>query len=148
MRGMIERTSVAGLVLGGSAILVPVAVLAATLNYGGLGHFGGSLVRPGQMAPGATNIATQPRNHVAGWEPLRHHRRVFGFALPVTGIGPYYVAPTAAPEFDPGITGSVVVPTTRDRLSVDRGGCHTETRTVPSETGGIRRIMITSCWQG
>jgi hypothetical protein len=143
---MIERTIVAGLVLAGSA-LVPFAVLAASLNYGGLGHLGASLVRPGQMPPAVIG-APQPRNHLAGWEPLRHHRRVFGFALPATGIGPYYVAPTAGPEFDPGITGSVAVPITRDHMSVDRGGCRTETRTVPSEAGGMRRITITSCWQG
>ena len=61
------------------------------------------------MPPVVVNAAP-PRSRLFGWEPLRHHRRVFGFALPVTGIGPYYVAPTAAPEFDPGITGSVVVP--------------------------------------
>jgi hypothetical protein len=148
MRGMIERTIVAGLVLAGSA-LAPFAVLAASLNYAGLGHVGGSLVRPGQMPPVVANAAPpSPRNRLARWEPLRHHRRVFGINLPATGIGPYYVAPTAGPEFDPGITGSVVVPTTRDRMSVDRGGCRTETRTVPSETGGMRRITITSCWQG
>lgn len=144
MRGMIERTIAVALVLGASTILVPFAVLAANLNYGGLG----SLARPGQVPPAVVNPAPPPRNHLAGWEPLRHHRRVFGFALPLTGIGPYYIAPPAAPEFDPGITGSVVVPSTRDRISVDRGSCRTETRTVPSEAGGMRNITITSCRQG
>jgi hypothetical protein len=144
---MIDRTIVAGLVLAGGA-LAPFAVSAASLNYGGLGHLGGSLVRPGQMPPVVVSPAPPPRNHLAGWEPLRHHRRAFGFALPVTGIGPYYIAPPAAPEFDPGLTGSVAVPSTRDRNSVDRGSCHTETRTVPAEAGGTRSITITSCRQG
>ena len=145
MRGMIERTIVVAVVLGASTILVPFAVLAASLNYGGPG----SLVRPGQLPPVVVNpAAPPPRNHLAGWEPLRHHRRVFGFALPVTGIAPYYIAPPAGPEFDPGITGSVVVPSTRDHISVDRGSCRTETRTVPSEAGGMRNITITSCRQG
>lgn len=147
MRAMIERTLVAGLVLSAIAMVAPFAACAASVNYRGLGQLGGPLVRPGQTSPVVVNAAP-PRNHVTGWERLRHHRRVFGFALPVTGIGPYDLAPTAAPEFDPGITGSVVVPPTRDRISVDRGGCRTETRTVPSEAGGTRRITITSCRQG
>jgi hypothetical protein len=152
---MIERTLVAGLALAAGAMLVPLAASAAGFNYGGFnyggfGHLAGqSLVRPGQTPLVVVNTAPAPRNHLTGWEPLRHHRRVFGLALPVTGIAPYYVAPTATPEFDPGITGSLIgVPPTRDRLPVDRGGCRIEIRTVPSEAGGTRDIAITSCWQG
>ena len=68
IRGMIERTS--GLVWFSAwgAILVPFAVLAATLNYGGFGPTPSVVV----------NAAPRPSNHLAGWEPRRHHRRAFG----------------------------------------------------------------------
>ncbi len=143
MRAVIERTLVAFLVLGVGSMLAPLAVVAATLNHAGFGAH--ALVRPGQVPPVAMS-AVPPPHRLAGWEPLHHRRRVFGFDLPVAGIGPFY-GPTIAPT-DFGTGFPVAVPGAADGVPVDRAGCRIEERTVPSESGGARTVRITRCWPG
>ncbi len=142
MRAMIERTLVAFVVLGTGAMLMRPAAVAAGLNHAGFAAH--ALVRPGQVPPFAVNAALAP-HRFAAWEPLRHRRRVFGFDLPVAGIGPFYAPVIAPPDF--GADLPVAVPGAADRV-MDRAGCRIEERTVPSETGGVRTIRIIRCWRG
>ncbi|HEY6257165.1 MAG TPA: hypothetical protein VIY51_15380 [Xanthobacteraceae bacterium] len=145
MRGMIKRTFLAGVALAVAAMLVP---FAASARMNGFVAGGQALVRPGQAPPVPVSAGLATANHLSGWERLRHHRRVFGFGLPVAGIGAYY-GPIVEPQFDAGfVARPVPAPAAGDRVSGDHGGCRTETRTVPSEAGGTRTVRITLCWQG
>ena len=81
-------------------------------------------------------------------------RRFFGRGLPADGIGIYYG------DYDNEITDSIAYqqpvylpaggnfvpgPQADYRIAVERGICRSQTRTVPSEAGGQRRVTITSC---
>lgn len=148
MRAMIGRTLVVGVVLGAGAMLAPLVAEAAGFVHGGFGFVTGQpLVRPGQMPPAAPSAAPSIRRHVFEREPMRHHRRVPGLELPIVGTGAYD-DPTTGPEFDAGTAGQVIqvrVPASGDGAVGDRGGCQTETRTVPSEAGGTRSVRIIRC---
>ena len=161
MRARVNRTLTAGIgaALGVAAMLAPLQAWAraggfmaghAALVHGDFRHFVGQpLVRPGQAPPVVVSSAPVLVNRTFGFEPLRHHRRFFGFGFPLGGIGVSY-DPYEAPVADVGAiarpSGAATVAQDGDRSLA--GGCRSETRLVPSEAGGERPITITWCRKG
>jgi hypothetical protein len=86
-------------------------------------------------------------NRASALEP--HHRRFFGFGLPIGGIG-VWEGPFDQPGTDVGYLDRPAGATAAqdgDRMVADRG-CRSETRIIPSENGGERSIRITWCRKG
>jgi hypothetical protein len=116
---------------------------------------GQPLVRPGQAPPVVVSGGPAPVNRPLGFERARHHRRFFGFGLPVVGgglyYGPYYgpfdgpLADVGAIARPPVLRAVEPIPEGGDRLLVNRTECRSETRVVPSEAGGERPIKMTFC---
>jgi hypothetical protein len=177
VRGMVIRTLAAaaiavvmvavlmGAVLSAGPVLAPQQASAraggfaagqATFNHGDFHRFGGQpFVRFGQVPRLIVRGSPAGIDRSSGLEPVRHHRRVFGFGLPVTGIGvsfgPFDEPPADLGAIDrpPGLgAADDSPPEGGDRILVGRGGCRSETRIVASEDGGERPIRITWCRKG
>ena len=170
MRGVVNRTLAAGTVavlmvaaLGADPLIAPLQASAraggfaaghATINHGDFRRFGGQpLVRPGQMPPVVVSVAPAGINRTSALDPVRRHRRVFGFGLPVAGVGVSFgpfdqpIADVGAIDRVPGLRAAD--DGTADAwTSANRGGCRSETRIVASEAGGERPIRITWCRKG
>jgi hypothetical protein len=121
----------------------------ATFNHLGFSRFVGQpLVRPGQVPPVVVSGVSAAINHTFGFEPVRPHRRFFGFSFPLTGIGVSY-GPYDGPLVDVGAPRPAgTAPVAQDGDRSPAGGCRTETRLVPSEAGGEQPITITWCRKG
>jgi hypothetical protein len=153
--------------LGVGALAAPVEV-AARGGAVSIGHAGG--FRPSAMRP--FHRARAPFAHARHVLPaaplrgafvralragaLRHHRIIYGgFGYPLTYADG---APFYGSYYDPSdVVGTVTVPASaappadpapyaeRDaQAAVDRGGCRSETVTIPA-SGGERSITITRC---
>jgi hypothetical protein len=81
-------------------------------------------------------------------------RRFFGHGLPPDGIGIYYgdyddeIADSMAyqqPVYLPAGGNFVPGPQADYHIAAERGVCRSQTRTVPSEAGGQRKVTITRC---
>jgi hypothetical protein len=126
----------------------------ATFGRGDFFRFGGQpLVRPGQ-APPVIVSGSSPAfvNPMFGLERERHHRRFFGFGLPVAGVALSY-GPYDQPIAGVGVIVRpvAVTPAPENGDRIDRsnhGECRSETRMVASEDGGERPINITWCRKG
>lgn len=169
MRGVVDWTSAAG-TMAVLAIIVAGPMLApprawaraggfatghASFNHGDFRRVGGQpFVRFRQMPPVVVSVGPAGINRTSGSEPVRLHRRIFGYGLPVRGIGISF-GPFAEPVADVGaidrstgpraVDDGSPIPEGGDGISVNRGGCRSETRTVSSEDGGERPIRITWC---
>jgi hypothetical protein len=159
VRGVVNRTLAAGVVavplvavlVAGVTLTPPqasaraggFAVGHASFNHGDFRGFGGQpLVRPGQMPPVVVSVAPARINRIPALDAVRHHR-VFGFGLPVAGVGVSF-GPFDQPIAEVGIHAA-------DAGAPDgwtSGGCRSETRIVASEAGGERPIRITWCRKG
>jgi hypothetical protein len=147
VRKVINRTS--GTVIAVLAVLAAGLVLASLqspVRAGGL-----ALVRPGQMPPVAASHGPAGSPLVVG--PARFHRRFFNVGLPLAGVEPGFVPFDESVTYVGTIPRPVVVHAADDgsvnsENLVNRGGCRSETRMVPSEAGGERPIKITWCRKG
>lgn len=171
MRGMIKRTLVASIaVLVSGVASAPVQAGGSVsahggFNPGGFQHMGTQqlgtqhlgtqhlgtqpLVRPGQMPPLAVSPARGAINRMRSVEFARR-RHFFGFDVPFAGIGVY--GEPDEPVYVGGIDQPLPPPVLEEPAPWNRSVasvCQTETRTVPSETGGgggQHTIHITRCW--
>lgn len=156
-----NRVLVSGLVavLGIAPVAMP---LAASARGGGFGMSRGIAVpgglrgiaprpiapiglsrRPVLRLPVATPILALHRAPLPG---LRFHRRFFGRDLPAAGVGVYYGSyglDNALPYL--ATSNAPSLPSVGDQAASPRRGCGTETRIVPAEAGGERRITMTYC---
>jgi hypothetical protein len=165
----INRTLAAGIVavLSAGAMLVPLEASAraggfaaghAIFNHGEFRRFGGPLfIWSGPLPPAAVSGGPVAHVRASRLEPARHHRRVFGVGLPLSGIGGFYgplgdpIANVGAIDRPAGARAAddtSPVPEGVDRIGVNRDGCRSQTRIVPSEAGGERPIRITWCRGG
>jgi hypothetical protein len=150
VRTMINWTSgtvVAVLAVVFLAAGLVLASVQSPVRAGGL-----PLVRPGQMPPvvasgGPTGVSPFV------FRPARFHRRFFDVGLPLAGVGPGFVPFDESITYVGTIPRPVVVHAPDDgslnpENLVNRGGCRSETRMVPSEAGGEHPIKITWCRKG
>jgi hypothetical protein len=170
VRKVLNRTLRTGVVLAVAFLGAVPVPLQATARAGGIvagqaafnhcdfrGFVGQSLVRPGQMPPAVVSGAPAAVNRISGnrfsgFAPARLHRRIFGFGIPVVGVGVSYgpfddpIADVGAIHRPRAVDDSASFPEGGDRIL--RGGCRSETRMVSSEAGGERPIRITWCRKG
>jgi hypothetical protein len=170
VRKVLNRTLGAGVVLviaflGAGPVPAPLQATAragafvagqAAFSHGDFRGFGGQpLVRPGQMPPVVVSGGPAGINRPFGFERARFHRRHFRVGLPVVaGSLPFfrpfdepiaYVGAIARPPALHAVDDASLGPEGGERISVNRGGCRSETRIVASEAGGERPIRITWC---
>jgi len=106
---------------------------------------GGPLVRPGMIAPALPAAGAVAPLHAFGIPGFRHRRQqptsvggwYGGTSDPVGYAVPYEASPAQGPAAN-------VVPA--NLIPVQTQGCSGQTKTVPSEAGGVRTITITRCW--
>jgi hypothetical protein len=148
VRKMIDRTSGTVVAVLAVAILAAGLVLAplqSPVRAGGL-----PLVRPGQMPPVVASVGPASVSPFV-FRPARFHRRFF--SLPLAGVGPGFGPFDESITYVGTIPRPVVVHAPDDgslnpENSVNRGGCRSVTRIVPSEAGGEHPIKITWCRKG
>ena len=154
-------------VLGVGGMLAPVEApargggfVAGRMGFGpGLGHggfhpfVGRPFVQP-RPAPLPAAIDHGIRVGSNAFAPRFGARRFFGHGLPADGIGIYYgdyddeIADSSAyqePVYLPAGGNFAPGPQYGYQIAAERGVCRSRTRTVPSETGGQRKVTITSC---
>jgi hypothetical protein len=110
-------------------------------------------------------VRSRAATHIPGFRALSlHHRRLFGWALPLTirgdGYGGYYNPAMYPYQYDqllyipsaatyPATEATETAPATTRVVPVvvRRAGCSSESMKVDSEDGGERSITIVRCWK-
>ncbi len=131
--------------LGIGLALSPDAAAARGGVAAGRALHGGPLVRPGMIAPALPAAGAVAPLHAFRIPGFRHRRPPAtggggwygGTSDPAVYAVPYDATSSQAP------VGDIAPP---NLIPVHNQGCGWQTKTVPSEAGGVRTITITRCW--